>query len=248
MRYLRSLNSSLDVLERLGCSTAPLGVTQIAESLGLNKATVHAVLTNLEARGYVIQVPETARYQLWTRAWQLGVMAERRIHLKTLARPYLEELTTRTGEGSLLSSYSANGFVLYLDTVPSPDPVRAYVEIGALIPCYCVATGKVLLAHQTDEEVSSVLQQIKPHTSLTVTNHEDLMDQLRIIRNQGWAINLGEYRENVVGIAAPIMNTRREAIAAIGVSGPAYRITENRIEDIKTSVIQIALALSEQVA
>lgn len=248
MRHLQSLNFSLDVLERLGESHEPLGVTQIASALSLNKATVHAILTNLEARGYVMQVSETARYQLWTRAWQLGALAERQIHLKTLARPFLEELTARTGEGSLLSLYSTAGMVMYLDSVPSPDPVRAYVETGAIVPCYCVATGKVLLAHQPQQEIDSVLARLAKHTVHTVTDPAALASQLRGVREQGWAMNLGEYRDNVIGIAAPILNTRRVAIAAIGVSGPAYRITEERLPEIRTAVIHVAASLSAQVA
>ena len=225
---LRSLNSSLDVLEALSEAGPNVGVSELSRTLGLSKATVHVILTNLCARGYVVKDPATARYGLGLKAWEVGTVAIGSLELPAIARPQLQALADRTGETSHLAVY-ARGEALYLDKVASLNPVQAYTRIGGRAPAHCVATGKALLAHQSPAEIDRLcglgLHQFTP---LTITTASRLRDELEAIRSTGVAINRGEWRQEVVGVAAVIRDHRGEVIAAVGLSGPSYRFSVER--------------------
>lgn len=226
-RHLKSLNTAIDVLEVLGdAHDAGCRVTDIARRLGIGKATVHGVLSNLEARGFVLRGADAVSYRLGRNLWKLGLIADRQIDLKALSRKHLRDLTEATSESSLLSEYSSVNHVLYLEHVVCSSPVQAYVRMGDLAPAHCVASGLVLLAHQDEAEMERVCAApLKGYTPLTTTDPDALRRRLAEIRAQGYAINRGEYRADIVGIAAPIFNHEHVAVAAISLSGPAYRFS-----------------------
>lgn len=244
--WLHSLNSSLDVLEALAGDRADLGVSELARRLGISKATVHAILSNFCTRGYVTRDPSTSRYRLGLRTWELGVVAINSIEITTIARPHLQELADLTGETCHLAAYSA-GDALYLDLVASLNPVQAYTRIGGRAPAYCVATGKVLLAHQPESEVQRLSDLgLTRFTPLTITTVDDLLRELDDIRTNGFAVNRGEWRQEVLGVAAPILNHSNEVVAAIGLSGPSYRLNADRALALAKDVRSVAAAVSSK--
>lgn len=243
-RFLHSLNHALDLLEQLAHEEGDLGVTELAARLGLSKAAVHGIVANLESRHYVRKTPATMRYQLGHRAWELGVAAGERIELRGIARPHLTALTALTHESSQLSEYDG-GEVLYLDKVASPNPVQAVVRTGGRAPAYCVATGKVLLAFQASEEIDAVCARpFVRYTEHTITDAKVLRMQLEKIRARGWALNRGEYRGEIVGVAAPIRDFSGQVIASIGVSGPSYRFNVKHAESFARDIVSAASAIS----
>lgn len=226
-RHLRSLNIAIDVLQALGdAGGVGCRVTDLARLLGIGKATVHGVLSNLEARGFVLRGADGVSYRLGRNLWKLGLIADRQIDLKSLSYKYLSDLTEVTSESSLLSEYSSVNHVLYLEHVVCSSPVQAYVRVGDLAPAHCVASGLVLLAHQDKAEIDRVCcTPLEGYTSSTTTDPDMLRRRLKEVRERGYTINRGEYREDIVGIAAPIFNHKNIAVAAISLSGPAYRFS-----------------------
>jgi IclR family transcriptional regulator, KDG regulon repressor len=241
---LRSLNSSLDVLEAMSEAGPNVGVSELSRTLGLSKATVHVILTNLCARGYAVKDPATARYGLGLKAWEVGTVAIDSLELPAVARPQLRALADRTGETSHLAVY-AQGDALYLDKVASLNPVQAYTRIGGRAPAHCVATGKALLAHQTSAEIDRLCGLgLRRFTPLTITTAEKLREELDAIRSNGVAINRGEWRLEVVGVAAAIRDHRGEVVAAVGLSGPGYRFSVERATALAPDVRVAADAVS----
>ena len=241
---MRSLNSSLDVLEALGEAGTDLGVSELSRTMGVSKATVHMILANLCARGYAIKDPVTARYRLGLKPWELGMVAIDSLELPAIARPQLQRLSDRTGETSHLAVYS-QGEALYLDKVVSLNPVQAYTRIGGRAPAYCVATGKALLAHQSPAEIERICElRLQRFTPLTITLASKLKQELAGIRSTGVAINRGEWRQEVVGVAAPIRDHRGDVVAAVGLSGPAYRFSVERAIALGIDVSASADAIS----
>jgi len=225
---LRSLNSSLDVLEAVSEAGPNVGVSELSRTLGLSKATVHVILANLCQRGYVIKDPVTARYRPGLKAWEVGMVAIDSLELPAIARPQLQQLADRTGETSHLAVYS-EGEVLYLAKVASLNPVQAYTRVGGRAPAYCVATGKALLAYESAPELDRLCATgLHPYTPLTITTAEGLREELAAVRSLGVAINRGEWRQEVIGVAAPIRDHHGEVVAAVGLSGPAYRFSVER--------------------
>jgi len=224
-RHLQSLNMSLDVLELLAEASGPLSMAEIAARLGLGKATVHGVLSNLEARRYVERPSGRGGYRLGQRVWELGVVAGEFIELKNIAHSHLVALTEVSGESSQLSEY-LGGDVIYLDRVDSPNPVRANIHIGRRAPAHAVATGKALLAFQPEAEIERVCAgPLVAYTPNTKTDPDALRAELAEVRARGFALNPGEYRGEIIGVAAPIRDHTDAVIAAVSVSGPAYRFS-----------------------
>lgn len=239
---LRSLNQVLDVLEALHRHGPELGVSELGRLLGTSKGAVHAVLSNLEARGYVRRTPGR-RYQLGIRLWELGFSVERTLGLRDTARPHLQQLTNSTGESTHLSVYDA-GDAVYLDKVSTHHAVQAYTHIGGRAPAYCVATGKCLLAYQDDAEVQRVLADLHGFTEKTLTSPVEMAAQLQDIRLQGYATNSGEWRSDVVGVAAPVKGFTGHVLAAVGVSGPIFRFSLEKAHAAASEVMSAAAAIS----
>lgn len=238
----RSLNHVLDILEALHLYGPELGVTEIARAVGISKGAVHAILTNLEARGYVRRTA-SRRFQLGIKLWELGFSAEKELGIRDAAGPHLLELTDRTGESTHLSVYDA-GEVLYLDKVSTPHAVQAYTTVGGRAPAYCVATGKALLAFQGDEEIARVATGLEAYTSKTIVDPATLTEALEEVRRRDYALNFGEWRPDVIGVAAPIRGFSGTVLAAVGVSGPLFRFPPERAEAAVPDVRAAARAIS----
>lgn len=244
-RYkLRSLNSTLDILECFVHSGPELGVSDLSRLVGMSKGAVHRVLSNLVERGYVVRDDARGRYQLGLRLWELGTASIGQFELRDIASPCLRRLTDMTGETTHLAVYES-GEVVYIDKVATTHAVQAYSRIGGRAPAYCVATGKALLAHQPLEERNAVASGLlKQHTSGTIVDGDHLLGELSRIATQGYAINAGEWRSDVIGAAAPIFDRHGTAVAAVGISGPYFRLTVERAHEEAPRVIEAAESIS----
>lgn len=232
-----TLLKGLDVLEAIATRAEPCGVTELAQELGLVKSNVHRVLQTLAHRGYVRKDERSGRYACTLKIWELGATVVDRLDVRPAARPAVEALAARTSETVHLSVLDGNE-VIYIDKVDSPHPVRAYSRIGGRAPAYCVATGKALLAHAPEALVSEI--SLKKYTARTITDPEALRKELRRVREAGYAINRGEWRGSVGGLAAPILDPQRGAVAAIGISGPVDRLSANRLRELAPLVVKAA--------
>ena len=240
-----TLLKGLTVLEALAGSREPRGVTELANELGMLKSNVHRVLQTLAHRGYVRKDAASGRYECTLKVWELGALLAERLDVRRAARPHVAALAERTSE-TVHVSVLDGAEVLYVDKVESPQPVRAYSRVGGRAPAYCVATGKALLAHAPDEVVAELSAALVRHTPRTITEPEALRKELRRVREVGYAVNRGEWREAVGGLAAPIFGVSRTAIAAIGLSGPTDRLTANRMREWAPLVMAAAGAISRE--
>ncbi len=217
-----TLLKGLAVLELLSRSGQPLGVTQIARELQLAKSNVHRLMQALVDTRFVLRDETGGAYFPSVKLWELGSAVLANLDLRRHAQRQMEALMTQTGESVHLSVLDGRE-VVYVHKVESPQPVRAYSQIGGRAPAACVATGKVLLAHGPASVLTSIAGALEPHTDRTITDAEAFLREMKKVRTQGFAINRGEWRSGVWGIAAPLADTRGTVIAALGISGPAAR-------------------------
>jgi DNA-binding IclR family transcriptional regulator len=234
---------ALKAIEWLCQRETPTGVTEMAIALGLGKSNAHRVLTTLEAMGYVA-AQEDGRYAPTLKMWELGCSVVDRLDFKHLARPLMESLCADSEETVHLSILDGTD-VVYIDKVESSQPVRAYSRIGGRAPAHAVATGKALLAFQRDLE-KLLPKKLKVYTAHTTASRDELARELASIRNGGYAINRGEWRDGVCGVAAAVRNNHGEVICAVGISGPANRLTVARLNALGPRVIESARKLSHQ--
>ncbi|HVR48713.1 MAG TPA: IclR family transcriptional regulator [Pseudorhodoferax sp.] len=239
-----TLLKGLAVLELLSHSKEPLSLTQIGAELGMVKSNVHRLMQALVETRYVLRHEESGRYTASIRLWELGSAVLSRLDLRRHAETQMNALQETTGESVHLSVLD-RGEVVYVHKVESLNPVRAYTQIGGRVPAYCVATGKALLACGSDEMLQAIAGALKPHTVHTIVDPALFLKEMRKVRMQGYAVNRGEWREAVWGVAAPIMGARGAAIAAIGVSGPGERFRKRSLSGIAEMVLAAAVEISE---
>lgn len=236
-----TLLKGLTVLEHLAASDEPRGVSEIARTLQLTKSNAHRTLQTLAAAGYVRALPGGA-YECTLKLFELASAVLSRVDVRRVAEPHMRALADATQETIHLSLLD-RAEVIYLHKIESPQPVRAYSSIGGRAPAYCVASGKALLAYQ-EEALRFLSDPLEAHTSRTITSLDALRRELEQVRVQGFAINRGEWREGVCGLAAIVHDALGKPVAAIGISGPAARLNPAALRDFSEGVVDTARTLS----
>lgn len=239
----KTLLKGLTVLEALVNNDKPCGVTTLAQQLQMSKSSVHRILQTLVARQFARQNVQTLQYQPTLKLWEFGTKVLSRIDFKRVAAPHLELLSRQTSETVHLSILDGKE-VVYVDKVDGLLPIRSYSEIGGRAPAYCVATGKALLAYQSDEVIAQFGSELHQFSLRTLPNATSLCNELKRIRKLGYAVNRGEWREGVWGVAAPIFDASGNVTAAVGLSGPAQRMRPAVIREYSALLIQASQAIS----
>lgn len=237
-----TLFKGLRLLELLAQSESPRGVSELARVLDLNKSNIHRTLQTLVAAGYVTAGPNGA-YECTLKLFELASMVLSRVDVRRVAEPFMRSLAEQTRETIHLSVLDRIE-VIYLHKIESQQPVRAYSSIGGRAPAHCVASGKALLAYQRDEVMTCFSDPLPVFTSRGLSTVEQLRRELEQIRIQGFAINRGEWREGVCGLAAIIHDALGKPIAAIGISGPADRLQPAALRRFSDVVVDAARNLS----
>ncbi len=206
---------------------ASLGVTEIANELGLSKAVVHRALTSLREPGLINVDPDSRRYMLGPTALALGVAYLSRQDIRERARPFLRLLSNQTNETATLSIRRADVRV-YLDQITPAREVKMTVAIGESYPLHAGSSSKAFLAFLPiqDQEVYLRDHQLQAMTDITITTVDELRTELRQIRELGYAESLGERQPGSASIAAPVFNFEGEPVGVISICGPIERFRD----------------------
>lgn len=231
----------LTLIELLARSENARGVSEMARELGLTKSNVHRLLMTLQAQGYVRKLSDNSAYELTSKLWEIGALVRSRLDVIEVSHEPMVKLERETGETVHLSVMDGRE-VIYVDKLDGSHPIKAYTTIGGRAPVWCVATGKALLAHAPEEIVNDVVSHLARFTERTIISREGLVEELQAVRRNGYAVNHGEWREGVFGIAAPVRDSTGSVIAAIGISGPAMRF---RQKDIRSRAVVVMEAAGE---
>lgn len=244
---LQSVERALRVLETLGERRGEMGVVELARALDLDPTTTYRMLRSLESRQFVRQNPETGRYALGIRLLQLSEAFLDTVELRSIARPFLEELAEETGETVHLMLVE-DGFGTYLDRVESNQRVRVSSNVGRREALYASAVGKAILAFQPPERIDEVLKdaELKPYTPNTITDPAVLREHLAEVRSRGYAIDDEEGEQGVRCVGAPIFNAKGEVEAGLSVSAPRYRTSLEKLHGWAEPVMAKALEISQR--
>jgi len=239
-----SLLQGFAILELLAHEGGPLGVTEIARRLGMPKSGIHRVLQLMRGAGWVKHT-EHGQYDCSLKLWELGQRVADRMDLRKMAAALMRDLAQRTQETVHLSILD-NGEVLYLEKLDSPQPVRAFTRVGGRAPAYCVATGRAMLAYADEATLAAATRDMEVFTALTVKSRQALDKELERVRRKGYAVNRGEWRGGVRGLAAPVFDGRGWVVAAIGIAGPGERLSDAAIQAMAPVVVSAAESLSRE--
>lgn len=235
----------LALLEAMALNDKCSGVTDLANQLGIGKSSAHRLLQGLVQCGFAKKIEDQGRYELTMKLWELGAKVFNRLDLRRESLPYMQLLANETRETVHLSILDGTE-VLYIEKIDSPQPVRAYTTVGGRAPASSVATGKAILAWASESVIAAVSENLKPYTSRSILTVEDLHQQLSQIRKKGYAVNTGEWREQVVGLAAPIKDVNHNVIGALGISGPSDRLTDQTISDAIPRLLELSRVISSR--
>ncbi len=212
-----------------------MGISDIADPLGMSRSTTHRYVITLAALGLLVQGPDR-RYKLSLRVTDLGMSTLNSTGLREHARPYLEELRQRT-------TYTANLAVLdgpeilYVDAARSLRPGQGKIDLnlrpGSCLPAYCTSMGKVLLAHlpafeQRELVGTMTLARRGPNS---IMSKKVLHRELGQVLEEGMAVNDEELAAGLVSIAAPLRNESREVVAAINLAAHTLMISLEEMVD-----------------
>ncbi|MEO8281052.1 MAG: IclR family transcriptional regulator [Ideonella sp.] len=240
----KTLIKGVQLLEHLLKLGAPCGVTELARQTSLNPSNVHRTLQTWAQLGYVAQDADTGGYYCTLRLFELGCRAADGLDVRRVAREHLAKIAHRSQETIHLSVLQG-AEIVYLEKIDSPQPVRAYSEIGGRAPAHCVATGKVLLAFAGPAALAALPSPLPRHTPKTVPDLAALRDQFVQIHRQGYAVNREEWRLGVSGLGAPIFDQHGEVIAAAGLSAPSVRMDADRIRQLGRELAATADAITQ---
>jgi len=224
MAQIQSVQRAAQILGVLGSGTPRLGVTEIAERVGLAKPTVHGLLRTLEAHELVAQDPDTGKYSLGPGVLQLGNAYLDGSELRARSMRWAEDLAHRAGEAVWVATLSGSR-VIVLHHVFRPDNTVQILEVGAAIPWHACALGHAIVANLPAAQRSRALAgDLVPLTGKTKTTRAALNRALTQVRQRGYAIEDQEATVGDAGLAAPILARDDVVAGAIGVVGSADRL------------------------
>jgi DNA-binding IclR family transcriptional regulator len=247
VRQTDSVERVAVTLEVLAGAPEGVGVTKVAEVLGVHKATASRLLGTLALRGLVERDPTTRLYRLGAKLVSIAGGAVARLPIVSQAHAELEQLTALTSETSNLAVLD-RFHVVYVDQVTPSESVVMASWVGRRSPAHASSSGKVLVAFGDERLREELLtRSLEALTPRTVTDPAKLRGLLSETRRRGWARSVGELEDGLVTIAAPVLSDGR-AVAAVSVSGPTYRIAPRDHARLTDHVLNAAAAIGHRVA
>ncbi|MBP6897524.1 MAG: IclR family transcriptional regulator [Gammaproteobacteria bacterium] len=242
---IQSFGKMMDIL---GCFTTvdrSLSLARIAQSADLPRATTHRMLTALREIGFIQQDGRSGQYSLGLRLFELGSLALANLDLMREAKPFMDRLSRLASESAHLGVFDGYNVVVVEREDPQERVPGRHLSGTESAPAYCTSVGKAVLAFQGPEVVDRIIAAgLRPFTAQTLTSGEALRAELSTIRERGYAIDNSEHQIWVRCVAAPIRNAGGQVFAAVSVTGPADRMTDERIHQLSSLVIQAADSIS----
>jgi IclR family acetate operon transcriptional repressor len=243
---VQSLVRGLRILEVLADSTAGLALTDLSDALELAPSTAHRLLSSLEQQGFVSQDQERGRWFIGVKAFAVGNGFLKTRDVVSCARPFMRELVAASGETSNLAILD-HGDPVFIAQVECEEMMRMVANLGGRAPVHASGVGKAMLSSLSQGEVNRILRQrqLTRFNDNTLTTKAEFIDELRRIREQGYSFDNEEQSIGLRCIAANIYNEHAEAVAAVSISGPRSRITDERVPDLGQLLIQTANQITE---
>jgi IclR family transcriptional regulator, KDG regulon repressor len=239
------------ILDILGQSPEGMSIRDLSDRIRLPKGTTHRLLSSLSYFDYVRQDTKTRNYFLGFKLVDLGNLLLSQLDMRKEAEPFLRALAERTKETVHLVILDQNE-VVYLDKLEfhhATSGLRMASRVGSRNPAHSCAVGKVLLAYLPEKALEIMTEEkgLAKRTGNTITDFNQLKDHLELVRKQGYAVDDEENERGIRCVGAPVFNEGGRAVAAISISGPAFRVTKKVIQEmLKKEVVETALRISQR--
>jgi DNA-binding IclR family transcriptional regulator len=243
---ITALQRGLRLLQLFSESPQGLTAKHVAGRSRLPVSTVHRFLANLEGTGF-LNCSGDGVYHLGIACFAIGQAALSQLDIRRVSLPYLQELNRQTRETIHLTVRHGLSAV-YVEKLDSPEQLRIHSRIGAAVPLYCTAVGKVMLAHMPDDERERVLPQLglKRLTPNTVGNLQELDAELYRVRKNGYACDLEENELHIRCVAAPIWDHAGGVNASLSITAPVVRMAVTRLRQLAPLIQTAGLQISRE--
>ncbi|MGF1735668.1 DNA-binding transcriptional regulator KdgR [Photobacterium satsumensis] len=216
------------ILQALG-EQKEIGVTELSQRLMMSKSTVYRFLQTMKMLGYVSQEGETDKYALTLKLFELGATSLEHVDLIDLCDKEMQLISQQTNEALHLGALDENA-IIYIHKIDSGYNLRMQSRIGRRNPLYSTAIGKVLLAYRNEEFTRNALTNIDfiKHTDKTLENIDQLLSELKAVKEQAFAEDNEEQEPGLRCLAAPVFDRFGNVIAGLSISLPTIRFDEKR--------------------
>ena len=228
---IQSLDRGLAILEAVAASPEPVPLKQLTDLIGIDRSSVFRLANTLRQRRFIANPKGSNDYILGPTAWRLSRRYGRTV-LGTFFHPYLQELTTKVGETSHYAVREGDQAFFIDHHLPVGQVVSVAGQTGEFAPLHCTAHGKALLADFDVDGLRALLGRTPPqrYTRNTIASLTGLARACKRVRAAGFALDDGEYMEEVRCVAAPIRDPQGEIVASVGISSPVTRLRRPQIE------------------
>jgi IclR family transcriptional regulator, KDG regulon repressor len=248
-RLVPAVTRALDILELFLDGDGTLSAPEITRKLGLPRTTVHELVTTLAARSYLVQVPDQpGRYRLGVRPYQLGSRYSEQLDLAAEGQQVARSVA-ETCDETVHVAILEGADVIYIAKVDSTHAVRMVSAAGRRLPAHCTSVGQMLLASLPESELTSRIPQDAELTGMTpnsITDPAALREALAEIRSRGVAVESRESNPDVSCVAAPVRDRTGKVVAALSISVPMIRWSEERRGELEQLAAKGAAELSER--
>lgn len=224
-KVMKSVDRALGVLRYFTVSEPELGLAEITRRAGLDKATVHRILTALARNGLLEQVSVTKKYRLGAEALRLARVREASIPISAIITPVLNHLAAETGETAHATLGSGDG-MLSIGVSEPQRATRVHVDPSAMLPFYASASGQAYSAFSDADRLKDILgvNQYEAFTHSTPKDEKDFLRRIETARENGFAVAHGTFEDDTVGVAAPFFDAGGKVLGAVAVAGLSSRM------------------------
>lgn len=240
---IKAAENTFDIVEGLE-NLEGATMSELADHLDMPKSTTHVYLKTLQDLGYVVKDDTT--YRLSLRFLKHGGYARHKLNLYQAAKSQIDELSTETGE-VVDVGVEENGKRVLLYKSEGPEGVTQNPVTGEYTHMHMTALGKAILTTKPDDRVDEIIDMhgLPAATQHTITDREELFEELETIRDQGYSVEDQERREGIRAIGIPIRDDDSHAIGAVSISGPISKLTDERISEELLEQIRNAVNIIE---
>ena len=247
MPSIQAVERAIAILKAFTADRRERGVLELARTLDLHKSTVSRLLSTLQNGGLVERNPETGRYRLGAALIQLAGLVVAHADVREAARPVLQSLVEELRESINLGVLDRDAVLIIEAFAPGTRSIEGNAWVGRRTPIHCTAAGKALLAFRSDGEIGRIIAAgLSPFAPRTITDPLSFREELTRVRQQGFATAFGEFEVGLHAVAAPVRDHTGQAIAAITVYGPSYRIPPERTRELAMLTIGTAERISRR--
>ena len=237
---VKSLYKALKLLDCFSTASPELGISELAEKSGLLKSSIYNILNTFEICGIVAKNPRTSQYHLGLKILELANVLNQEDVFSQVIRPYLEQLSQRTGE-TVFFAMPYGSKIIYREAAFPKQTVSARAIQGVIAPMYCTSLGKAILAELDSETFDEVVSEgLTKFTPYTITTADQLRSELEQIRGQGYAIDNMEHEYGIKCVGVVVKNKVSQVLGAVSLSGPSLRFSQEKIQSYAKLLHEIA--------